>query len=328
MVQFIQQYKKKKADIYELAFEYKRKNISEFSIDEKQEFVNELDSLHEQCVIQVKRSPKGIILLDNIERTIIILKHNVMNSELLYLNGDLSYYLKNNQQYIQDEIYIKNIIQVMQCDTSKHTLNELSYLMFNDEKAILQPNNASVNGKKILSNLKINIEHYIETIAPFYFPLNPSANKILIVENKETCFSLFRLLVNSDIGGIIYGQGNAVLKIFDFLGTYGLDNSYEYLYYGDIDKEGFHIVDSLIERYSDYNIKLSNDLYNHLIKYRSRDLIRSREIKTEFSCLSHLEYIVQEKILFIINNEKCIPQEAFNFTEMEKVLNELHHRLC
>ena len=341
MLEYLKKYNRKTIDIYDLAFEYRKKSLLLWSQDEINDFLNKLHNINEEKIIELKKSPKGESKLDFIQRKISINKWNLIdksnniNSRLFNkdLGIDGSYYLKNNEQYNLDKIYIERLVDFLISNTGQLTLNEIGYLIFKDEKALTQPDKAKINGKRIFLNLKLDINNisYTETIAPFYYPTLSNGNDIIIVENKDTCFSLLRLLKEneSNIKGILYGEGRAIIKIFNFLHVYGLDNSSSYLYYGDIDQEGLDIFRSLVERYPNYDIKLSKVLYHNLLTSESRPLINKRNLNN-----SNIERVIKDLcdddkkiIISVLENNGCIPQEALNYERMKVMINGLQNRL-
>lgn len=341
MIELLKKCNKKTIDVYELAFEYLKKPFLQWSQDEIRDFINQLQIMNDQRIIELKRSSKGEAKIDSILRKITInqwnlidknegLNHALFNHEL---GIDGSYYLKNLDQYHRDKIHIERLVDFLKNNSGQLTLNEIGYLVFKDEKALTQPDKAALNGRRILANLKLDINRipYTETIAPFYYPTLSKGGTVLIVENKDTCFSLLRLLNENEtnIKGILYGEGRAILKIFSFLQVYGLSNSDSYLYYGDIDQEGFDIFRTLVEKYPDYNIKLSKLLYHNLLAYESRSLMNKRNLDQSKvgRALEDLYDEDKKAITSLLESYGCIPQEALNYERMKVMINGLQNRL-
>jgi hypothetical protein len=341
MIEYLKKYNKKTIDIYDLAFLYTNKAFLLWSKEEINNFLRELQELEAQKIIELKRNSKGEGKLDLIQRKININKWKLLDEsdgidDSIFNNAlgiDGSYYLKNNKEYLKDKCYIERLADFLLKNNGELTLNEIGYLVFMDEKALTQPDKAVVNGKRILGNLKIDLNNisYTETISPFYYPTNSNGDTVLIVENKDTCFSLFRLFtgVECNIKGILYGEGRAIVKIFNFLKVYGLDNKSEYLYYGDIDQEGFDIFRALRDKYPGYNIKLSKVLYHNLLKYETHALKNKRKLDN-----SGIEMVIndlwdedKEKIISVLKNDEYIPQEALNFQQMRVIISGLQNRL-
>lgn len=341
VINILKYFSKKTIDIYDLAYEYRKKPLLLWSIKEINEYIQQLQDLNEKKIIQVKISAKGEQNLGFIERKIAINKWN-FDDQFEEVNLDLfchdlgmnaSYYLKNLKQYHIDKPNIKRLKDFLNRNTCELTLNEISYMVFKDEKALTQPEKATINGKRILKNLGLEIDDipHVDTISPFYYPTSSKGDTVLVVENKDTCFSLLRIFTGreSNIKGVLFGEGRAVIKIFKFLHVYGLGNKNLFLYYGDIDQEGFDIARSLIEKYPQYSIKLSKTLYHSLLKYEKRALNKHRRIdnsKAE-AIMTNLFDEDINMIKSILESAGCIPQEALNYDDMKVTMDELQYRL-
>ncbi len=340
MIGYLNQCKKKTIDIYDLAYQVDTRPIIDWSGEERKLFVEQLNELADMNILEIKRSKKGEIQLDFIHRTIKINKWNLVNTkdiddDFLYRNDigiDPSHYLKNPEEYHLEKRYIKRIVEFLDKKKRDLTLNEVSYIIFQDEKALSQPNKSSINGLKILSRLGLTIENlnYSDVIAPFYYEINGHGNKVLIVENKDTCYSLFRILYksNTNVKGIIYGEGRAIVKKLDFIDVYNLDSETSFLYYGDIDQEGFDIFRAIIQKYPNYSIQLSKILYKELLKYESKPLKSKRNLrKIDLSTVGLQLPEEISKITTILEEEEYIPQEALNYEKMKVLFDGLQNRL-
>ena len=77
MINILKNYSKKTIDIYDLAFEYRKKPVLQWSREEINEYIQQLQDLDDQRIIQIKRSGKGEANLDSIQRKITINKWNL-----------------------------------------------------------------------------------------------------------------------------------------------------------------------------------------------------------------------------------------------------------
>ena len=119
------------------------------------------------------------------------------------------------------------------------------------------------------------------------------------------------------------------MKKISFLQVYGLSSSEAYLYYGDIDQEGFDIFRSLAGKYPDFDIKLSKVLYHNLLAYESRPLMNKRNLDQAKvgRAIEDLYDEDQKSVIAILEGDGCIPQEALNYEHMKVMINGLQNRL-
>lgn len=260
--------------------------------------------------------------------------------ELLSLSPpiDIDYYATHSKHYARDREHILRINDLIrQCDSEELTANERSYLLFGDEKAITMPKKASVDGDVILRNLKLTLsdikakrifEPFFSIQKNFYTFEGVSQRSILIVENKDTFWTLQNAVMSDEIAGVhlvIYGEGNAILKKFEYIQAIGGTPEDEYFYFGDIDQEGIFIYNQLRERYPEYDIRPAVSLYTYLLSKvgaeKARPLRRSRKTKT-FLLSPFVDFFDQSTgvaIRRIIQEQKYLPQEVLNKTDIRSV---------
>ena len=65
---------------------------------------------------------------------------------------------------------------------------------------------------------------------------------------------------------VVYGEGNAILKKFEYVETIGGVPDDRYRYFGDIDSEGISIYNRLRERYPEYDIRPATTLYAFILQ--------------------------------------------------------------
>lgn len=249
----------------------------------------------------------------------------------LYFSFSKSYYLNNIDIYKVDRPYITALTNYFRENKLKlntpMSINERSYDIWREEKFLKDG-----SGKRILKNLGIIIEdlNVYYTPEPFvYFSANKSSEqRVLILENKDTWYTLRKLMLEGEnifigehIDTIIYGAGKGIeksLEDFEATAPEYLKSLIELLYWGDIDYEGIAIYERVKDRYRDMlNIKLFKGAYELMLSLsKSRTLALSKDnqnknIKDIF--FSELNRENAEEINDILSNGLYIPQEIVNY---------------
>ena len=110
-----------------------------------------------------------------------------------------------------------------------------------------------IQQRLLLNNLGLSLEklNIYNTPEPFFYYINDkSINNILIIENKDTWFTIRRILKENprkifgyDIGLLIYGEGKKIISSIEFLKEKELSFLHDpnIKYWGDIDYEGINI---------------------------------------------------------------------------------------
>lgn len=259
-------------------------------------------------------------------------------NELMTLSPpiNIDYYATHPDQYSKDRKYIQKINELIRKKDKieEITVNERSYLLFEDEKAILLPKDASINGEEILRNLKLSLEDIKakKVFEPFFwiekdFNKTKESRVVLIVENKDTFWTLQNAVSSGDINEVqlvIYGEGNAIIRKFEYIETIGGVPDDHYYYFGDIDQEGIFIFNRLREQYLPYDIKPAVPLYRFILKKAGTDnakpLRKSR--KTRFTLSPFIDFFDSEskaQIGKIIEEQKYLPQEILNKTDLGRL---------
>lgn len=260
-------------------------------------------------------------------------------NELMTLSPVISidYYATHPDQYVRDRDYIKNIDELLRTnDAEELTANERSYLIFGDEKAITAPVEAAVDGNAVLKNLKLELDDIKakKVFEPFFFFENGftirkgSRRSILIIENKDTFWTLHDALRSGAIENIhliIYGEGNAILKKFEYIRTLQGEPDDHYLYFGDIDREGIHIFNRFRDNYPDYDIRPAVSLYTYILHKAepnaARPLRKARTLRS-FSLSPFIDFFdpdAKKAINNIIRDGKYLPQEILNKTDIGRL---------
>lgn len=212
-------------------------------------------------------------------------------------------------------------------------MNERSFQIWGREKFLQKE-----EGKSILKNLGLNLDYlnYYDTSEPlaYYSKSKKVPQNILILENKDTYYTMRRYLINSnnnilrkEIDTVIYGSGKGIIKAFrdyDISVEDYLANKVNKIYYfGDLDYEGIIIYEKFYDTYKDkYNINLFIDGYKKMIdKINNINCLpkmkdgQNKNINKYFLDEFSLEYGL--KIEEILKNNLYIPQEIINITDLQ-----------
>ena len=178
--------------------------------------------------------------------------------DITYYMHNLAAYAKERQDILQLSSFLQNSASLL---TREASYNERSFQIWGREKFLLKG-----EGKKILKHCGLSLEylHCYSTCEPFaYFALTrQTPQKILIIENKDTFFSMRRhllagneLLFSEQISTLIYGAGKRVISCFQEFAVsaepYMLAAGNELLYFGDFDYEGIGIYETLAEGFAE-----------------------------------------------------------------------------
>jgi hypothetical protein len=247
---------------------------------------------------------------------------------------DTGYYMRNIDKYKYDRQYILALNDYLANQTDKIknriSINERSFEIWGREKFL-----GLEGGMKILNNLKFDNEYlnYYLTQEPlsYYSHQKTTPQNILIIENKDTFFSMRRHLLNGnknifgiEISTLIYGSGKGIIKSFkDFevcAENYFLDKSNAFLYFGDLDYEGIVIYESLSRMYGEkYWIMPFINGYNAMVdKYKSSGIMELPAMKdgqnknTSNSFFEHFERGFIDTVSGFLNCGRYIPQEILS----------------
>lgn len=246
---------------------------------------------------------------------------------------DKTYYMKNIDRYKEDRNYIFLLSRFLDDQTdllnTQVSANERSFQIWEREKFLNRE-----GGKRILKNLNLSEEflNFYDTTEPlpYYSYSKISPQKILIIENKDTFYSMRKHLIkgnntifNEKICTLIYGGGKNIYKTFkDFdicVEPYLLDENNEILYLGDLDYEGIIIYEGLYQIFKGrFNIKPFARGYEFMLdKFIKEDISlpntkegQNRNIREVFLKEFTQEY--RDIIMKVLTSNKYIPQEILN----------------
>ena len=246
---------------------------------------------------------------------------------------DKTYYMKNIEKYKEDRNFILSLSKFLdeRIDllSTEVAANERSFQIWEREKFLNRE-----GGKRILRNLNLsekflNIYDTTQPL-PYYSYSKNSPQKILIIENKDTFYSMRKHLIKGSnrifsekISTLIYGGGKNIYKTFkDFelcVEPYLLHRDNEILYLGDLDYEGIIIYEGLYEIFKDdFNIKPFVKGYEFMLEKFIKEnvnLPNTKEGQNRNIGQVFLREFTQEYrgvIINILSSNKYIPQEILN----------------
>lgn len=249
----------------------------------------------------------------------------------LHSSLKIDYYLKNISKYKEDREYILQLSNYI----SNHkellnepiSMNERSFEIWNREKYLQKE-----GGFRILKNIgfsphDLNIYETTEPLSYYSHHKNIPQN-VLILENKDTFYSMRRHLINGNktilglpIGTLIYGKGKGIIKSFkDFtfcVEPYLSDKSNQIIYLGDLDYEGILIYEQLSAVFMDrIPIKPFIEAYVYMLKKAKKVILpetkegQNKNIGNYF--LDSFNDNDRAEILEILRDNKYIPQEILS----------------
>lgn len=173
------------------------------------------------------------------------------------------YYLHHIRQYREDREWLLLLNQYLKTNRNKleipKSMNERSFDIWHREKFLKEE-----QGKKILKRCGMTLEqlNLYETTEPlaYYVHTREAPQNMLILENKDTFFSMRRLLLSGSdeilgvkVGTLIYGAGKGILRSFqDFslcTEPYMRERENTMYYFGDLDYEGILIYEKLVNMF-------------------------------------------------------------------------------
>lgn len=211
---------------------------------------------------------------------------------------------------------------------------ERSFEIFGKEKVL---DDSEV--KSLLRNLQIMDETLRFYDTPEYcfhdyIPIRKEKMTLLICENKDIWFNIRRrmfedgsnVIFGTEIDGVVYGNGNkvsqkagALTEYVKFMGNPQI----HFLYWGDIDREGFDIFRRTREVNPLLDIKLFLPGYKKMLeRAKAIEIEDSPSSKKESYSFDDLfvEFADEEKrrlIKFIADN-KLIPQEIISYVQLSE----------
>lgn len=250
---------------------------------------------------------------------------------------DIRYYKKNIEKYKEHREYIlalnsfiKNNEDLLKIPLS---MNERSFQIWGREKFLQKE-----EGKSILKNLGMHLDflNYYDTSEPlaYYSKSKNSPQNILILENKDTYYTMRKYLINSnnnilgvEIDTVMYGAGKGIIKAFkDYdisVEEYLSNNENRIYYFGDLDYEGIIIYENFYDKYKEkYYIKPFIEGYkkmiDKIININSLPKTKEGQNRNISNCfLKEFSVDYRVRIEEILKSDLYIPQEVINIIDLQ-----------
>jgi hypothetical protein len=268
--------------------------------------------------------------------------YSYLHNEILTLHPQLALgkYLDNPKSYheFQKEIlafsnYLWSRKEELESEMS---VKERSYAIWGDEKFLEGKAGRQICSYNGFSYKRLNCFYAPESFFNIDLHHDTDNLTVLMLENKDTWYSIGRLLRTSKenelfhgnlLNLLIYGEGNKATRkhaIDEFMQDF-TDKSYQIYYTGDIDVAGIEMLYQCMEANPKSDIKPYLPLYQAMLKKAdvnnllqsedNRGLIYRREFLTNFLKSE------QELLKIILDQNKRIPQEILNFQDYKGMLN-------
>lgn len=248
-------------------------------------------------------------------------------------------YLSNMDKYIEHreilldlDYFFKHHFDKLKVKLSK---NERAFQIWRYEKML----DSSLAKSVIVYNDLADKLNYYLTPEPFfdYIPAAEDNMNILVIENKDTWYTLRKLmnenqknninLLGVTIHGLLYGEGNKITKenaIYEYEHNV-INKNIHFYYWGDIDFSGIDLFERVKKANVNCDIKLFHCAYIKMLELSERIELKNilkNQHKVDGTIFFH--ELNNEKISGTIKNileqNKYIPQEILNYEELKKII--------
>jgi hypothetical protein len=246
----------------------------------------------------------------------------------------IDYYKRNIEKYIEHREYIMLLGDYFKYNRealkSAMSINERSFDIWGEEK-FLKDNSLSGTILKNLGLVMGDLNIY-KTPEPFFYYIKntKTSNNILIIENKDTWYTMRKLMMEDykqcffdmDFYGVIYGEGKKIVSSFEEIKEQEderlKDEDNIYYYFGDLDFEGVSIYTSLKKKSNNIkDIKLFKRAYLKMIELSCEDKLKTmkkHQIKNGYKeFLNEFDMDTQIKMINMLEKGLYIPQEIINY---------------
>ena len=264
----------------------------------------------------------------------------IYEEELTYQMSTLictDYYLRHLEQYVKDRAWVLQLnhflLHLQEVGAvSDVSMNERSFEIWGREKFLQHE-----QGKKILKRCGIDTSQlsFYETSEPlaYYSRHRDTPQNLLILENKDTFYSMRRHLLNGKemifgvpFATLLYGAGKGILRSFrDFsfcAEPYMQAAGNEVYYFGDLDYEGIGIYERLAQSMEEnLTIKPFAAAYETML-YKAASVVelpltkekQNRGLTGYF--FQFFSYETVSKMKALLESGRYIPQEIINIGDL------------
>ncbi|MEM4992186.1 Wadjet anti-phage system protein JetD domain-containing protein [Priestia sp. SB1] len=169
-----------------------------------------------------------------------------------------------------------------------------------------------------------------QTFEPFFYFQRPneSIENILIIENKDTFFSLKKLLQDNvrvwngiNISILIYGEGNKITKSIQYIEEIGIEKNVPIYYFGDLDPEGIAIYNRANER-TERDLLPFTMFYKELWECKhNKKKWKNQSWNTEAisNFFSYFDNSWTNQVIPFLEKRNYLPQEALNIELLRRL---------
>ena len=252
---------------------------------------------------------------------------------LLLRSGYLS---SNPLEFIKN----KSVIEVLSAylfgdkDETPISRKERSYEIFGHEKTLDDSQVKALLRKLQITEQELRFYDTPEYCFHDYIPVRKEHMTLIICENKDIWFNIrrrmfedgVRILFGTAFDGVVYGAGNkvsdrtgALEEYVKFMGAPDV----KFLYWGDIDREGFDIF----RRTKDANKRLDISLFlpgykKMMERVKNTSLEDSPSAKKQGMLFDDLINVFSDDernfLAYIFENNKLIPQEVISYKYLKE----------
>lgn len=256
-----------------------------------------------------------------------------------YFNHQL--YFERPKLYIDNEFAISALSDYLWNNSTEllepMSINERSLKIWGYEK-YLKVNYALLKNIFKFNNWTLEGLNFYETPEPFfeYVFCRSSNMTVLIIENKDTWYTLRKVMTEFDtnlilgtpFNAILYGEGRKITRNSGRLEEYAHEmfagDTIEFYYFGDLDYEGISIYQDLVRCNKNISIKLFVKAYEVMIELSKTCLVPTKNDKRSNkkdaeSFMQHLSIQSQTQLLEILESGRYIPQEIINYQVLTKI---------